>query len=72
MLYKKITRKQTSKGLILGLTNKYWVVVMKEEVLDKTCCNFYNKFYRPRVHYPRTKELKSRILNSLLKKFQMK
>jgi hypothetical protein len=43
-----IVRKQTSKGLILGLKNKYWVV--KEEVLDKTCCNFYNKLYRPREH----------------------
>jgi len=42
-----IVRKQTSKGLILHLKNKYWVIVMKEEVLDKTCCNFYNKLYRP-------------------------
>jgi len=42
-----IVRKQTSKGLILRLKNKYWVVVMKEEVFDKTCCNFYNKLYRP-------------------------
>ncbi len=41
-----IVRSQTSKGLILGLKNKDWVVVMKEKVLEKTCCNFYNKLYR--------------------------
>jgi hypothetical protein len=45
-----ILRKQISKGLILGLKNKYWVVVMKEEVLDKICCNVYNKLYRRPKH----------------------
>jgi hypothetical protein len=45
-----IVRSQTSKGLILGLKNKNLIVVMKEEVLEKTCCNFYNKLYKLQEH----------------------
>ncbi len=39
-----ITKSQTSRGLILGLKNIDWVILMKRQTFEKTC-NFYNKFY---------------------------
>jgi len=45
-----IVRKQTSKGLILGLKNKYWIVVRKKRCLIKLVAISTTNFIEPREH----------------------
>jgi hypothetical protein len=42
-----IVKSKNIWALILNLKNKDKVVVIKRKELEKTCCNFYNKLYKP-------------------------